>query len=117
MDDWRLYWDPSPAAVKEANIIKTRLHERFSIEFKDTDPETDFFLGSNRVSVDRDVATLKATSYIELQVKRYLGGMDQLDKHPASWGHSPSDPTLLKDWDAAVAKREPASKEFTKDYG
>ena len=66
-------------ACKEAAWVCERLKDRFKIEFRAEDPKTDFLLGSNRVSINRESATLKATSYIELMVKRYLGSLEEMD--------------------------------------
>ena len=65
-------------------------------------------------------STLKATSYIELQVKNYLGSLEELDnkiKYPPSWSYTPSDPTMMKAWEEAVATKPAASKELVKRYG
>jgi hypothetical protein len=104
--------------------VRRRLAERFKIDFREVDPATDFFLGSNRISLDRDSATLKGTSYIEQMVVRYLGSLEALNdtkKYPASWSYTPSDPAMMKDWEEAVATKPKASKEFItvfmKEYG
>ena len=117
VDDWRIYWDPSPTATAEAKWARDRLTEKFKIQWKEPDPETDFFLGSNRLAYDLDSATLRATSYIELQVEHYLGGMDELDKYPKHWTYSPSDPSMQKDWERCVATRPKASADLVKRYG
>jgi len=122
VDDWRSYYDRAEASVKEWGRIKGLLKERFGIDFKGADPETDFFLGSNRISKHPDVATLKASTYIELMAKRYLGDKwieeaDDTKKYPGAWGHTPSDQHMMKDWEHACATRPYGDKELAKRYG
>ena len=65
VDDGRLYWDPTAGAEAVATDDRARLTKEFNIEFKEIDPEQDYFLGANRISSDdRGSCTLKATTYI-----------------------------------------------------
>ena len=63
VDDWRLYYDPTPGAKTEGEYVHRRLGERFKIDFREVDPANDFLLGSNRISLDRDSAPLEGTSF------------------------------------------------------
>ena len=61
VDDSRLYWDPAPEANAVVSADKLRLKSRFGIEFGEDDPSSDYFLGANRQSSRRDVATISAS--------------------------------------------------------
>ena len=66
----------------------------------------------------RRVASVRATSYIDLQVKRFADGdVSPCKRFPAHWSSLPADETLVREWEAATATRTPASTELTKRYG
>ena len=119
VDDGRLGWDDDKTACAKAQEIEERLTDRFGIKFGPKDPEETHFLGSNIItSKDRKVASVRATSYIDLQVKRYADGdVSPCKRFPAHWSHMPADETLMREWEAAMATRTPASPELTKRYG
>ena len=61
---------------------------------------------------------MKATSYIDLQVKRYADGdVSPCKRFPSHWSTLPADETLVRDWESAMATRTHASPELTKRYG
>ena len=66
----------------------------------------------------RRVASVRATSYIDLQIKRFADGdVSPCKRFPAHWSSMPVDETLVREWEAATATRTPASTELTKRYG
>ena len=75
-------------------------------------------LGANIITdKSRRVASIRATSYIDQLVKRFADGdVSACKRFPAHWSHTPSDETLVREWEAAVATRTPASPELTKRY-
>ena len=119
VDDGRLAWDDAAPAVQKSTVVKKRLAKRYGIEFGEDDPPETHFLGANISSAaSRKVTTIKATSYIELQVKRYLDGDASISKrYPAHWSHLPADETLVREWETATQNRTPASPELTTRYG
>ncbi|MDC0526059.1 reverse transcriptase domain-containing protein, partial [bacterium] len=118
VDDGRLSWDPGKAAADKAAEVKTKLSKAYGITFGKDDPEETHFLGANIIrSKDRCVTSIRATSYIDLQVKRYADGDVSSPKFPAHWSTLPADETLVREWEAAMATRTPASPELTKRYG
>ena len=88
-----------------------------SIEFGRDDPDETHFLGAN-IWRDRSrkVASVRATSYIDLQVKRYADGDVTAPKFPAHWSTLPADETLVREWESAMATRTPASPALLKRY-
>ena len=58
----------------------------------------------------------RATSYIDLQVKRYADGDVSTSKFPAHWGTLPADESLKRAWESAMATRTPASAELLAAY-
>ena len=118
VDDGRLYYDNTASARKAKDDITQILHDRFGVEMGPENPEEDYFLGANRTSVDRHVATVRATTYIRTMVERYIpdGDIGPNSKFPAHWSYSPADETLTKAWDAAVATRTPGSKSEIRRY-
>ena len=119
VDDGRLGWDDDKEAKAKATDIKKKLKDRFGIEFGEDNPEETKFLGANIItSKCRRVASVRARSYIALQVKRYADGdVSVCKRFPAHWSHAPADDTLVKAFETAVANRAPASDKLTKDYG
>ena len=118
VDDGRCRWDPDEAACKKAKDCKEKLAAKYGIKFGDDDPEETHFLGANiYTSPSRRVASVRATSYIDLQVKRYADGDVSAPKYPAHWSSLPADETLVRAWESAMATRTPASVELTKAYG
>ena len=71
-------------------------------------------LGANRVSTDRNVVSVRATTYIRTMLDRYV--TRDLSSYPAHWKYMPADDTLMREWHKAMATRTPASKELTKRY-
>ena len=66
VDDGRMHWDDTEASKQRADEIRDRLRRRFQIDFGPIDPPEDYFLGANRTtSANRDVKTIRATSYID----------------------------------------------------
>jgi hypothetical protein len=118
VDDGRIGWDPAPAATSKEREIEKKLGDRYGIVFHEDDPAETHFLGANILTApSRQVASVRATSYIDLQVKRYADGDVSVSKRfPAHWSHLPADETLVRAWEAAMATREPATPELTKAY-
>ena len=58
--------------------------------------------------------SLRATSYIDLMLKRYLD--KPLEQYPGAWGYTPADDTLVREYEAAVAARATPSDELRKKY-
>jgi hypothetical protein len=119
VDDGRQAWDDAPKAIAKAREIQKKLKEKFGINFGPDDPEETHFLGANIFAdKSRRVATIRATSYIDLQVKRFADGdVSPCKRFPAHWSSVPADETLVRAWEAATATRTPASPELTKQYG
>ena len=119
VDDGRLAWDDGKPAVDKANDVKAKLADRYGITFGPDDPEETHFLGANIFTdKSRRVASVKATSYIDLQVKRYADGdVSPCKRFPAHWSQLPADETLVRAWESATASRAPATPELTKRYG
>ena len=69
---------------------------------------------ANRVSTDRNVVSVRATTYIRTMLDRYV--TRDLSSYPAHWKYMPADDTLMREWHKAMATRTPASKELTKRY-
>jgi hypothetical protein len=119
VDDLRMYYDPSESACKEAEADCKRMKAKFDIDFKPPDPRETFFLGANRITYGdkREVVQVTATSYIDLQVKRFADGdVSPCKRFPSHWSHTPADDTLVRDWESAMQARTPATKEFTTKY-
>ena len=116
VDDGRLYWDPTEAACAAKDADKERMAKRFGIEFGEENPASDFFLGANRQSTRRDRASIAATSYIDLMVKRYVPDGD-LSKFPASWSYTPADESLPELWESLTSDRPTASKQLLTEVG
>jgi len=118
VDDGRLIWDPTPAARTAAKEDIAKLTGRFDIKFGDEDPIDDYFLGANRTSCHkRDVITIRATSYIDAMVERYLNGSLTASKEqPSSWSHVPADDALVHAYETAIATRTPADARLYADY-
>ena len=57
---------------------------------------------------------VRAYSGIDQCVKRYLP--KPLDEYPREWSYLPADPSMMKDWERAVALRQRPDQEFTKKY-
>ena len=71
VDDGRMHWDDTEASKQRADEIRDRLRRRFQIDFGPIDPPEDYFLGANRTtSANRDVKTIRATSYIDYSSNR-----------------------------------------------
>ena len=119
VDDGRLGWDDDSRAQAKAREVQKKLNSRYGIAFGDDDPEETHFLGANIIThKSRKVASVRATSYIDLMVKRYADGdVSPCKRFPAHWSSTPADETLKREWEAAIATRTPASKELTKAYG
>ena len=119
VDDGRLAWGDSEPAKKKATQVRHRLGTRYGITFGPDNPDETHFLGANILTEpSRRVASVRATSYIDLQVKRYADGDVSASKRfPAHWSSLPADETLVKTWEAAMATRTPASPELTTRYG
>ena len=82
-------------------------------------PIDEYFLGANRHSTTRGVSTIKATSDIDLQVKRCLvgGEADVGGRYPGARSYTPADESLVQAYEEATTARQPASFELTKQYG
>jgi hypothetical protein len=119
VDDGRFGWDDTPDARQHVDAVKEKLTRRFGIKWGEDDPEETHFLGANIYSApSRESTTIKATSYIDLQVKRFFDGdVSPSQECPAHWSHLPADDELMRAWEAAMATRTPASEKLTKDYG
>jgi hypothetical protein len=119
VDDGRLAWDDGPLATATAKEMRKKLGDRYGITFGPDDPEETHFLGANILTdKSRRVASVRATSYIDLQVKRYADGdVSPCKRFPAHWSSIPADETLIREFEAAIATRTPASPELTKRYG
>ena len=119
VDDGRLGWDDGKEAIAKAESIKKSLGDKYGIKFGADDPVETHFLGANIITEpSRRVASVRATSYIDLQVKRYADGdVSPCKRFPAHWSSTPADETLVRAWEAAVATRTPASPELTTRYG
>ena len=119
VDDGRVAWDDGAPAVAKVRDVQKRLSRRYGITFGPDDPEETHFLGANIITEkSRRVASVRATSYIDLMVKRYANGdVSPSKEFPAYWGSLPADETLVREWEAAMATRTPASPELTKRYG
>ena len=118
VDDGRLAWDDGEPAAAKAKEIQKKLHDKYGIEFGEDDPPSTHFLGANILTdKSRRVASVRATTYIDLMVKRYADGDVSASKRfPAHWSHAPADETLVRAWEAAMATRTPASPQLTQDY-
>jgi hypothetical protein len=117
VDDGRLYYDHTPAAIAAADDARKKLTERFGIEFGETDPTSSFFLGANRIADGRSKCSVRGTSYIDKMIDRYADGDVSISKRfPAHWSYLPSDDSLTKAWDTAVATRPNAPEELVKRY-
>eukprot|EP00966_Prymnesium_polylepis_P331588 7387168-Prymnesium_polylepis.1 len=72
VDDGRVYFDPTDTARREADRFCAGMTKRFKVEFEAEDPVDDYFLGANRVSTDRNVVSVRATTYIRTMLDRYV---------------------------------------------
>lgn len=119
VDDGRLAWDDDKEATAKATEVQAKLADRFGIKFGDNNPPETKFLSANIITSDcRRVVSVRAKSYIDLQVKRYADGDVSISKRfPAHWSYMPADETLVRAFEAASATRTPASEELTKRYG
>ena len=64
VDDGRLSWDNDTKAFEKKCEVQRALHERFSVEFKEDDPEETHFLGANIISdKSRRVRSIRARSH------------------------------------------------------
>ena len=106
-------------AIEKARDVQKRLTAKYGIKFGDDDPPETHFLGANIFTApSRHVACVRATSYIDLQVKRFADGdVSPSKRFPAHWSNLPADETLVREWEAATATRTPATPELTKRYG
>ena len=121
VDDGRVYFDPSKDATAEAKRDRDRLTKEFGIEFKEIDPENDYFLGANRRSAaDRSWCKLTATTYIEDMAKRHFPDVDVTQPSaalPSAWTHTPADEMLVQAWEEAMNTRPTCSEALYKKYG
>ena len=122
VDDGRIYSDPTEEACAEAKRDRERLTKEFGIEFKETDPRSDYFLGANRIaSGDRSSCTLKATTYIQDGLaKRFFPDVDlskTSEAFPASWSYTPADDMLVKAWEDTFVNRPKPDEKLIKKYG
>lgn len=117
VDDSKIVFDNTKSGKTAADAIKTKLKDKFGVEFGEDNPEDDYFLGANRISTkdDRHTASIKATTYIKTMVERYVPD-GNLSKFPAFWSYTPADETLVKAWEAATVTRTPATRDLTKAY-
>ena len=116
VDDYKQYADRSPKVKAVAEKDMARLSKRFEQRAGESDAKESFFLGANRTSNDKgDLVSLRATSYVDLMVKRYFDG--DVSEYPASWSYTPADESLTKAYEAAVATRPVPTPELKKRYG
>ena len=119
VDDARLAWDDDAPATAKARDIQKKISEKFGVEFGKDDPDETHFLGANIITdKSRRVASVRATSYIDLMVKRYADNdVSPCKRFPAHWSSLPADETLVRAFEAAMATRTPAPQELTTRYG
>ncbi len=118
VDDGRVHYDPTEHAERAANADMDALGKRFKVKYGPLDSTEDYFLGANRYSsANRDVITLRATTYIKSMVERYCNGdIEPRKQYPATWSHTPADDDLVRAYEEAVATRSPAPAALFKDY-
>ena len=69
------------------------------------------------MSTNRDVKTIRATSYIDSMGERYLNGEYGVCKDmPGSWGETPADEELERAFEEATMSRTPASPDLFQRY-
>ena len=117
VDDGRLCWDPNGEAEHKARDVQRKMADEFGIEFGPDNPEETHFLGANIwTAKSRKTCTVRASSYIDLMVKRFADGDVSAPKFPSYWSSLPADDSLVRSWEAAMMRRTPASPELTAQY-
>ena len=110
VDDGQLRWSPDKDGQDGAAVIQDKLSQRFDVKYSEQDPPEDYFLGANRfLSKDRDVLTIRATTYIDSMLERYE---IDLAKYPATWSFTPANDDLVKAYEEACLTRTPATSEL-----